>query len=196
MRVIAGSARGRPLKAPPGRAARPTSDRVREAMFSSLAGDVPGAVVLDLFAGTGALGIEALSRGAAAATFVERDASTIAVLRDNVDRADVGDRATIVRGDAGTFVRATAAEPFSVVLCDPPYDEPLVDVLDLLTELAAAGGLASDAVVVVERERRDPALHDLPALRPQLGPLAVDRQRSYGDTVLLYLRATDDEKDE
>ena len=186
MRVIAGTARGRPLKAPPGRSTRPTSDRVREAMFSSLAGDVPGAVVLDLFAGTGALGIEALSRGAAAATFVESQAAVAAVLTDNVARADVGSRATIVRGDAAAFVRRDQDRQFTVVLCDPPYDYPMVDVVALLADLAAAGGLSPDAVVVVERERRDPALADPGALSDLL---AVDRVRSYGDTVLLYLRA-------
>ena len=192
MRVIAGSARGRPLKAPPGRGTRPTSDRVREAMFSSLADDVPGAAVLDLFAGTGALGIEALSRGAAMATFVERDPAVLAVLTDNVDRAGVADRATIVRADVASFVRRPASVPFTVVLCDPPYDEPLAVILDLVADLAGSGGLAGDAVVVVERERRDPALNDL---RDVGSLLAIDRQRSYGDTVLLYLRTIDQSRD-
>lgn len=186
MRVIAGTARGRPLKAPAGRSTRPTSDRVREAMFSSLAGDIPGAVVLDLFAGTGALGIEALSRGAAHATFVELAAAVVAVLTDNVARADVADRATIVRGDAAAFVRGAHGRQFSVVLCDPPYDHALSGVLQHISDLADAGGLSPDAVVVVERERRDPALADLDALSDLL---AVDRVRSYGDTVLVYLRA-------
>ena len=186
MRVIAGTARGRPLKAPAGRSTRPTSDRVREAMFSSLADDVPGAVVLDLFAGTGALGIEALSRGAASATFVEHSAAVVAVLTDNVSRADVEDRATIVRGDAAAFVRRDHDRQFTVVLCDPPYDHPLSDVMDLIADLAGAGGLSPDAVVVVERERRDPALADFDEMSDLL---AVDRVRSYGDTVLLYLRA-------
>lgn len=186
MRVIAGTARGRTLKAPPGRATRPTSDRVREAMFSSLVDDIPDAAVLDLFAGTGALGVEALSRGAASATFVERDPAVLAVLRGNVERAGVADRATIVRGDAHAFVQRRPAAPFTVVLCDPPYDHPFSGVVDLLCGLAEAGGLAADAVVVVERERRDPAVADPGELR---GLLAVDRLRSYGDTVLLYLRA-------
>lgn len=192
MRVIAGSARGRRLDAPPGRGTRPTSDRVREAMFSSLAADIPGAVVLDLYAGTGALGIEALSRGAAAATFVERDAGVVAILTANVARADVADRATIVRGDAAGFVARTAGGPFTVVLCDPPYDVPLPGVLDLVAALDAGSGLAAGAVVVVERERRDPALADLDNLAGLPGVLAVDRLRSYGDTVLLYLRRAPD----
>ena len=186
MRVIAGTARGRPLKAPAGRSTRPTSDRVREAMFSSLADDIPGAVVLDLFAGTGALGIEALSRGAAHATFVELQPAVVAVLTDNVARAHVDDRSTIVRVDAAAFVRREHDRQFTVVLCDPPYDHPLSGVMELISDLAGAGGLSPDAVVVVERERRDPALADV---GEPSGLLAVDRVRSYGDTVLLYLRA-------
>ena len=195
MRVIAGSARGRPLKAPRGTAVRPTTDRVREAMFSSLGDAVPGAVVLDLYAGTGALGIEALSRGAAAATFVERDAATAGLLADNLRAAGVAAAATVVRADAAAFVRRSHAAPFSLVLCDPPYDVALGDITAVLADLDAAGGLAAGATVVIERDKRDPALADadpdagpdLPALR---GLLAIDRRRSYGDTVLLYCQRT------
>ena len=189
MRVIAGSAGGRRLTAPRGRVARPTSDRVREAMFSSLAADVPGAQVLDLFAGTGALGIEALSRGAAAATFVESNEAVVAALRTNLQTTALADRATVVRGDAAAFVRRPAEQPFSVVLCDPPYSHPLHELVALIAQLHAGGGLAAGAVVVVERDRRDPALVDAVAFPDLRGLLAVDRQRSYGDTVVLYLRA-------
>jgi 16S rRNA (guanine966-N2)-methyltransferase len=97
VRVIAGSARGRPLKAPPGSTTRPTSDRVREALFSALGGAVPGTAVLDLYAGSGALGIEALSRGAACAVLVERDRRAARTIAENLDRAGVADRATVVR---------------------------------------------------------------------------------------------------
>ena len=188
MRVIGGSARGRRLQAPPGRSTRPTSDRVREAMFSSLAAEVPNAVVLDLFAGTGALGIEALSRGAASATFVESNATIAATLRKNVAAAGVADRAALVVADAAAFVSRAGPQPYSIVLCDPPYSHPLEAVVDLVETLHAAGGLAPDAVVVVERDRRDATLADDEA-PPDLGRLlALDRRRSYGDTVLLYLR--------
>lgn len=188
MRVIAGSARGRRLKAPPGQGTRPTSDRVREAMFSSLAPVLDGAVVLDLFAGTGALGIEALSRGAASAVFVELHAKTAEVLTANLTTAGVAGRAQVVRADAASFVIRRPERPFTLVLCDPPYDAPFDGVIDLLAALHAAGGLAPGATVVVERDRRDPALADEPDLR---GLLAIDRRRSYGDTVLLYLRMGD-----
>lgn len=194
MRVIAGSAGGRRLVAPRGTVARPTSDRVREAMFSSLAPDVPGASVLDLFAGTGALGIEALSRGASDATFVEQNDSVLAALRSNLRTTGMEDRASVVRGDAAAFVARTFDRPFSIVLCDPPYRYPLHDVIACVATLDAGGGLAPDTVVVVERERRDPALAD-PAAFPDLrGLLALDRQRSYGDTVLIYLRTVREEK--
>ena len=183
MRVIAGSARGRRLKAPRGTAVRPTTDRVREALFSSLIHDGEGARVLDLFAGTGALGIEALSRGAAAATFVERDAPTAALAAANLRTADVQERATLVRAEAGAFARGGHALPYTLVLCDPPYDMPLGSVLAILEDLHAAGGLDPDAVVVVERDKRDPGLDSYAG-----GLLAIDRRRSYGDTVLLYLR--------
>jgi 16S rRNA (guanine966-N2)-methyltransferase len=184
MRVIAGTARGRRLKAPPGRGTRPTSDRVREALFSSLRDETPQAVVLDLYAGTGAVGIEALSRGAARAVFVENDPRALAAIRDNLASAGVADRADVVRSDAAAFVARPRGGPFTIVYCDPPYAEPLDAVLALLGDLEPH--LAPDATVVIERERRDPALAEL-----EHSVLAVDRQRSYGDTILVYLRAKD-----
>src|SRR5918998_3417279 len=99
MRVIAGRWGGRRLQAPPGDATRPTSDRVREALFSILGARVDDARVLDLFAGSGALGIEALSRGAASATFVDHDPDALAAVRANLDGTGLADRATVVRAD-------------------------------------------------------------------------------------------------
>lgn len=189
MRVIAGTARGHRLTAPPGRGVRPTADRVREALFSSLAAAVPGARVLDLFAGSGALGIEALSRGAAHATLVERDRSAAAVVDANLARTGLSDQATLRRGDAGEFVRSPTGGPFDIVLLDPPYDLPLPAVYELVTVLSVAGGLAPHATVVVERDRRDP---DLDADPP--APLAADRDRTYGDTLLRYLVAVNEDE--
>ncbi len=122
MRVVAGSAGGRRLKAPPGRRLRPTSERVREALFASLGslGAVEGARVLDLFAGTGALGIEALSRGAASATFVDSDSTAVAAIRANLESTGLSDRASVVRSDVMRFLE-TMCEPFDLVLADPPY---------------------------------------------------------------------------
>ena len=183
--MIAGTARGQRLDAPRGRDVRPTADRVREALFSSLAPVVPGARVLDLFAGSGALGIEALSRGAARATLVERDRRAAAVAERNLARTGLADRGWLVRADAGVFAGRPEGGPFDLVLADPPYGDPLPGVYELLGRLHAAGALSPGAVIVVERDRRDP---DLEAERPSF--LALDRRRSYGDTLLLYLRST------
>lgn len=183
MRVIAGTAGGQRLDAPPGRDVRPTADRVREALFASLAEHVVGARVLDLYAGSGALAVEALSRGAATAVLVERDTRAAAVARANLQRTRLADRAEIVRDRAERFCRTPRGGPFDVVLADPPYAVPLADVYDLLADLAAAGALTPGVRVVVERDRRDPDLdRDPPPF------LALDRVRSYGDTVLLHLR--------
>lgn len=188
MRVIAGSARGRKLRAPPGRGVRPTADRVKEALFSSLGAAIPGARVLDLYAGSGALAIEALSRGAAWATLVERDGAVAAVAAANLAHAGVGERAELLHMDAARFVRDPRRGPFDVLFLDPPYDEPLPGLYRTVVALHRAGGLATGATVVVERDRRDPDLR----LEPPPS-LAAEGQRAYGDTVLLYLRADEPE---
>jgi 16S rRNA (guanine966-N2)-methyltransferase len=184
MRVIAGHLGGRRLYAPRGRTTRPTSDRVREALFSML-GPVDGVSVLDLFAGTGALGIEALSRGAAKALFVERDAAAVAALRDNLARLGLGEPQARVRvGDALSALRSARKTPetYDLVFVDPPYDQ-LRDSERELTALLPAV-LAQGARVVIESDRRAPA---------EL-PLAVARSKRYGDTTIT-IHSTED-KDE
>jgi 16S rRNA (guanine966-N2)-methyltransferase len=124
MRVVAGVAKGRKLTAPDGDRTRPTSDRVREAIFNalfSLDDAVTDARVVDLFAGTGALGIEALSRGATSVTFVERDRRALAALEHNLSHTALGAQATVVRADALDWL-AAVADGFDLALCDPPYD--------------------------------------------------------------------------
>jgi 16S rRNA (guanine966-N2)-methyltransferase len=186
VRVIAGTARGRRLTAPAGRDTRPTSDRVREALFSSISAAVPGAAVLDLFAGSGALGIEALSRGAVRATFVEQAPRAVAAIRQNLRRAGVAPAGQVVHTDAALFCRRPAGGPFDLLLCDPPYALDTAAVGDLLAALRDAGGLAVGALAVVERDRRGP---DPAAGLPTF--LAQERLRSYGDTMLLYLRVVE-----
>lgn len=179
MRVISGRFRGRSLKAPRGeRTTRPTSDRVREACFSML-GDIDGTVVLDLFAGTGALGIEALSRGAERAVFVERDAAALRALRANLDALGLSDREVEVRaGDALRALRAAreAGETYDLVFVDPPYSR--AGALEGELQTLLPGLLAREARVVVESDRRAP-------LRLAL---AVERERGYGDTVITIHR--------
>lgn len=182
MRVIAGSARGRPLKAPPGAGTRPTSDRVREALFSALGDSVPGAAVLDLYAGSGALAIEALSRGADRAVLVEREPRAARTIAENLARAGVAGRATVLRMPADRYCADPVGGRFGLVLADPPYAQPLAAVYGLVDLLHGRGALEPGATVVVERDRRDPSLDD-----PPPASLAPDRRRSYGDTVLCYL---------
>lgn len=129
MRIIAGEFRGRRLPAPPDSRVRPTADRVREAWFSILGDAIPGARVLDLFAGSGALGLEALSRGAAHATFVELSARSIKALHANVAALDVADRATIHRGDVLRFVARLPERAFDVAFADPPYTTDQAEAL-------------------------------------------------------------------
>jgi 16S rRNA (guanine966-N2)-methyltransferase len=153
-RVIAGRWGGRRLATPPGDGTRPTSDRVRESLFASLTsmfGDLDDLRVLDLYAGSGALGLEAVSRGAASADLVESDRRAAQVAQRNV--ADLGASARVHRTSAAAFA-ASAAGPYDLVLLDPPYAVPTDDVAAVVAALADA--LADDAVVVVERSTRTP----------------------------------------
>ncbi len=180
MRVIAGRLGGRRLRAPGGRVTRPTSDRVREALFSML-GELDGATVLDVFAGTGALGIEALSRGARRAVFVERDAGALRVLRANLAALEIdGDAAEVRRGDALRALQSAreAQETYDLVFIDPPYSQ----ARGLEAELSAIlpSLLRPDARVVVESDRRVPL------------ELALEggQQKRYGDTSITIHRLT------
>ncbi|MGH2854593.1 MAG: 16S rRNA (guanine(966)-N(2))-methyltransferase RsmD [Solirubrobacteraceae bacterium] len=173
MRVIAGKYGGRRLRAPRGRATRPTSDRVKEAVFSML-GELEGAVVLDLFAGTGALAIEALSRGAARAVLVERDPRALVALRANLTELGVGPEEAEVRpGEALAALRNARErrETYDLLFVDPPYRH--AGVLGRELEAALPPVLAPRARVVVESDRRT----ELPAL-----PLELELRRRYGDT--------------
>jgi 16S rRNA (guanine966-N2)-methyltransferase len=174
VRVIAGRFGGRRLAAPPGRGTRPTSDRVREALFSIL-GPLDGAVVLDLYAGSGALGIEALSRGAARAVFVERDARAVRALRSNLDALGLGpEEADVRRIDALAALKDARSqdENYSLVLADPPYRQA-AGLGESLSE-ALAPVLAPGAVVVTESDRRDPIRLSQP----------LTDERRYGDTLI------------
>jgi 16S rRNA (guanine966-N2)-methyltransferase len=175
MRIVAGAAKGRRLQAPKGDDVRPTADRVKEALFSSLQPMLPGARVLDLYAGAGGLGLEALSRGAASVTFVERAHAALTALRRNVETVGLPG-ATVVADDAARALRGEVpGGPFDLVLADPPYRLPKAQLAGLLADLV--GHLAPGALVVVERAARDGA----PPWPPEL--ISGDPRR-YGDTAL------------
>jgi 16S rRNA (guanine966-N2)-methyltransferase len=173
VRVIAGQFRGRRLQAPAGARTRPTADRVREALFSML-GDLSGVRVLDLYAGSGALGIEALSRGAAFAVFVERDARAAATIKRNLEA--LGAEAEVRRQDALRFL-ASGEGPFDLVFCDPPYDLAPSSAAALAERVPAV--TSEDARIVTESDKR----------RPLELPLPILRERTYGDTrIVIHAR--------
>jgi 16S rRNA (guanine966-N2)-methyltransferase len=150
MRIIAGTLKSRRLATPDFDGLRPSSDRLRETLFNVLAPHVPGASVLDGYAGTGAVGIEALSRGAASVTFVDDDRRAVALIEENIRRCGVAERCAIIRGRLTEIASDQNLTPFDLILLDPPYDEAdLVAALD-----AAAGVLKDDGVVVLEHARR------------------------------------------
>jgi 16S rRNA (guanine966-N2)-methyltransferase len=174
MRVVAGTARGRPLVAPAGRDTRPTSDRVREAVFNALGSmdAVVGATVLDLFAGSGALGIEALSRGAAHCTFVDPAREAVAAIRQNLSHTGLADGASVITDRAESFL-AGFCGPVDLALCDPPY------AFDQWPQL-----LAMIPAVIVVCESNRPI---------ELGPaLCAIRSRRYGGTVVTFGGAAGD----
>jgi 16S rRNA (guanine966-N2)-methyltransferase len=182
VRIVAGLAKGRRLAAPAG-STRPTSDRAREALFNSLATmvDLDGARVLDLYAGTGAVGLEALSRGAAEVVFVESDRSAADVLRRNADTLGLPG-ARIERRPVATYLAVPPAAPFDVVFADPPYALEDATLAGVLAALGAPGWLAEGAIVVIERSARGG-----PPPWPEAFVTPV-RERRYGEGVLWYGR--------
>jgi 16S rRNA (guanine966-N2)-methyltransferase len=187
MRIVAGRWRGRQLRAPAGESSRPTSDRVREALFSSLVSmlgsDLGGAAVLDAFAGSGALGLEALSRGAARATFVECDAVARSVLTANIASLGAVSVTRVVAGDAfASSIRAAArvGGPFALLLLDPPYRISSAQVAGLVTALEGEGSLTREAVVVYE--------HATSAQPVAPDAFAIERTRRYGSTSVTIMR--------
>ena len=180
MRVIAGALKGRRLSAPTWDGLRPTSDRLRETLFNVLAARVDGATVLDGYAGTGAVGIEALSRGASSVTFVDDDPRAVRLVKANLERCGVKDRHAIIRARLADAVGRLQGTQFDVIFLDPPYGPT-----SFMEALDAAGRLAGEGTVtIVEHARRDAA----PA---SAGPLVLVRELTSGDSALaFYRRAT------
>ena len=180
MRIIAGSAGGRPLKAPPD-GLRPTMDRVRAAIFSSLAERVPGARVLDIFAGSGGMGIEARSRGADSAVFVDENEHCVRCIRENLRMAKV--EAVVQTMDAYRFLDLYAEEAsYDLIFADPPYSKKQGDTdhsVLLATSLKLAAALKPDGLFVLERQSRGPALTD--------SAFEILRSKRYGGSEVIYL---------
>lgn len=189
MRIIAGEFRGRTLKAPKGEGTRPTTDRVRESVMSvvhSARGGFDGAVVLDAFAGSGALGLEALSRGASTATFYERANEALCAVQANV--AAVGldaRRARVQRADVLERPPAYARPPFDLVFLDPPYAYAAADVLGMVAGLRAKGVLAEDAIIVYEHAVATAPAADEAALAYNFD---LEQRKKYGETAVDVLR--------
>ncbi len=192
MRIISGRARGRRLFTPPGqsRDIRPTSDRAREALFSILAGNIKGARVLDLYAGTGALGVEALSRGARQVVFVDTDRQALALIQKNCqlclqdDTADSATRAVIIRHDLKRGLSFQSHAPiedsfFDIIFLDPPYKKGLA--ADSLTDLSRSELVTEETIVIAEEGSGE-------TLARSFGPLTLYDQRRYGDTGFWFYR--------
>ncbi|BAK98599.1 hypothetical protein OBV_14010 [Oscillibacter valericigenes Sjm18-20] len=187
MRVITGSARGRRLKELEGMETRPTTDRVKEGLFSALQFEIEGRRVLDLFAGTGQLGIEALSRGAAGCVFVDRRADAVKLIRENLKITGLTDRARVVSGDSMEYLSALR-EKFDLILLDPPYAAGLLE--PALVNIARFDILAPHGIIAAEA----PAEKTLPTLAE---PCRVSRIYRYGKIgVTIYRRAGDKKNEE
>lgn len=178
MRVISGKARGVTLKTPEGMQTRPTADRVKEALFSIIQFDLPGAKVLDLFGGTGQLGIEALSRGATSAVFVDESVKACALIKENLRRTKLEMQANVVRTDYLAYLMS-AREKFDIILLDPPYAEVFLEnSLKMITEIDI---LQSGGIIVTERPLEKELTCDFPGY-------SRSKDYKYGNTLLTLYR--------
>lgn len=181
MRVIAGTARGHKLKSLEGRTTRPTADRVKEALFNILMPIVPGAVFLDLFAGTGSVGIEALSRGAQAATFVDENQDCIRIIKDNLEHTKLAENASVVKGNAFDAIRMMASKgnKYDIIFIDPPYGSGIPD--RIIEDIGRLGILKEDGIIAVEKSKK----HGMGA---QFGDIILKDVRTYGNTELAFYK--------
>ena len=184
MRVITGSARGRRLKTPENYDIRPTTDNVKESVFNIIQFDIEGRRVLDLFAGTGQLGIEALSRGAAHCDFIEHNGTAYNVVSKNVQTARVQDRASLHRVEARDFLAKAAAKKYSLIFLDPPYGGTILE--NALSGIERFDILSANGIIICESAVEDRFAHGF----------EVVRERRYGATMITVLRRQDGGTDE
>ena len=175
IRLISGEFGGRILDAPPGRRMHPMGERIRNALFNSIGSEVQGARVLDAFAGTGAVGLEALSRGAEHVTFIERDRLLQKILAGNIERLGVQERTTLIRASVAGWINNSNVEPFDIILADPPYNDPQFSTVEKLFAL-----LKPSALMVLSHPGNG-------EVQSQNGVVVVDN-RSYGNADLTYYR--------
>lgn len=180
MRVISGTLRGRRLQAPAGMATRPTADRIKESVFNILGSSLPAKNVLDLFAGTGALGIEALSRGASSAVFVDQAKAALSAIRYNIRELGLEDRTRVIHWNILKNLNCLIPErgAFDLVFLDPPYETNAV--APTLARLLSCGALTSGARVVIEHSHREPIVHTT-------GKLVLMDQRRFGKTLVSFM---------
>jgi len=183
MRITGGIGRGRKLKVPAGDQVRPTSDKVKQALFNILGERVRGALFLDLFAGAGGIGIEALSRGAERVVFVEGSRESLDVVKQNIDQAGFGERAEAVLSKVEPYLKKRSG-PYDIVFLDPPYT---MELLPLLQLIAASGLMKADAVVIAEHFKKRPSPE-------RAGDLQRYRESIYGDTVLAFYTGMNQEE--
>ncbi|MCR6546299.1 16S rRNA (guanine(966)-N(2))-methyltransferase RsmD [Dehalobacterium formicoaceticum] len=176
MRVISGEAKGRRLKAPKGFATRPTTDRVKEAIFNVLSAKIPGSAVLDVFAGTGGLGIEALSRGATLAHFIEKNREAASIVQNNLVHTGLSPKAQVLQGDFA-FLLARLKERYDLIFLDPPYHQGFV--LQAVSLIIKYGLLSEHGVIIIETGSKEKEL-------PQEEELVLVKESVYGDTAVLY----------
>lgn len=186
MRVISGTARGRRLKELEGMETRPTTDRVKEGMFNVLQFDLEGRRVLDLFAGTGQLGIECLSRGAREVVFVDRRTDAVKLIRENLKVTDLADRAKVVSGDSMAYLKALK-EKFDIILLDPPYAAGLLE--GVISHITRFDILSPHGIIVAEH----PVELGMPAVQP---PYRLHRTYRYGKIAMTVYRRSGNEENE
>ena len=182
MRVVSGKAKGVVLKAPVGMLTRPTADRVKEAMFSIVQFDVPGAAVLDLFGGTGQLGIEALSRGALSAVFVDSREDACRLIKENVKRAGFDKEASVIRSDYMAYLKRCGAK-FDIILLDPPYAEEFLE--NSLKMIAEIDILKTSGIIIAERSVEK-------AILPELSGFERSKDYKYGTTFVTIFRKVEE----
>ena len=176
MRVISGIARGRKLESPIGSKVRPTTDRIKESLFNMLSADLPDCSFLDLFSGTGAIGIEALSRSAKRAVFVDDDVESCDIIKRNLEHTKLVDKAELIKSDAVRAVRKLKGRRFDIIFLDPPYEKGLVELC--LNEIFQVGILSADGYVVCEQSSTETI--------PELESYELIKKKKYKTTTMLF----------